>query len=62
MKAKVDEETCVGCGLCAETCAAVFVMEENVAKVIGDEVPEDAAESCKEAALDCPVEAIEIEE
>jgi len=27
-----------------------------------DEVPEDALESCKEAAENCPVEAIEMKE
>ena len=62
MKAKVDEETCVGCGLCAETCPAVFEMADNIAKVIVDEIPDDAADSCKEAAQDCPVEAITLEE
>jgi ferredoxin len=62
MKAKVDAEACVGCGLCAETCAAVFEMEDNVAKVVVDTVPDDVADACREAARDCPVEAIEVEE
>ena len=47
--------------MCAETCSAVFEMEDNVARVIVDDVPEDAADSCKEAAQDCPVEAITID-
>ena len=62
MKATVDEETCIGCGLCAETCPEVFEMNDDKARAKVDEVPEDLAESCREAAESCPVEAIQIEE
>lgn len=62
MKAIVDQEACVGCGLCADTCPEVFEMDGSVAKVIADPVPDDAVESCKEAASACPVEAIKITE
>ena len=60
MKAVVDQEACVGCGLCADTCPEVFEMEGSVAKVIVETVPEDAEESCKDAASACPVEAIKV--
>jgi ferredoxin len=62
MRAIVDEETCIGCGLCAETCPEVFEMNDDKAHVKVDEVPAAVAESCKEAAENCPVEAIQIEE
>jgi len=62
MRAVVDEKTCVGCGLCADTCASVFEMADGVAKVIVDEVPIGDADACREAAESCPVEAITIEE
>ena len=62
MKAIVDEETCIGCGLCAETCPEVFEMNDDKAHVKVDEVPAGIVESCKEAAENCPVEAIQIEE
>jgi ferredoxin len=62
MIAAVDQDTCVGCGLCAETCEAVFEMADNVARVIADQVPEEFEEDCREAAESCPVEAITIEE
>jgi ferredoxin len=60
MKAVVDQEACVGCGLCADTCPEVFEMEGSAAKVIVETVPEDAVESCREAASACPVEAIKV--
>jgi len=62
MRAIVDEETCIGCGLCAETCPEVFEMGDDKARVKVDEVPEDAVDTCKEAAEDCPVEAITFED
>jgi len=62
MKAVVDEEECTGCGLCTETCPEVFELSDDVASVIVDEVPEDAIDTCKQAAEECPVEAISIEE
>ena len=60
MKAFVDADVCTGCGLCVDTCPEVFEMGADTATVIGDSVPADAATTCKEAAADCPVEAIKI--
>jgi len=62
MKAIVDEETCIGCGLCVETCPEVFELTDDKARTKVDEVPEEYAETCREAAEECPVEAIQIEE
>jgi ferredoxin len=62
MRVVVDEETCIGCGLCAETCPEVFEMNDDKAKVKVDEVPEDVTESCKEEFENCQVEAIQMEE
>lgn len=62
MKTKVDENTCTGCGLCVDTCPEVFAMDDSVAKVIMAEVPKKAEAACREAADNCPVEAIAIEE
>ena len=60
MKAVVDENTCVGCELCVETCPEVFVMDGGLAKVKVDEVPAEAEDACRDAAQGCPVDAISI--
>jgi ferredoxin len=62
MKAKVDESKCDGTGICEGICPEVFELQDDVAKVIVDEVPKDAEDSCREAAENCPTEAITIEE
>ena len=62
MKAVVDQDLCTGCELCVETCPEVFEMQEDTAKVKVDKVPDDAVDCCKEAAENCPAEAITIEE
>jgi ferredoxin len=61
MKVTVDQESCIGCGLCAETCPEVFDMTDDKARVRSDDVPETLSESCREAGDACPVEAIRIE-
>lgn len=60
MKAKVDADACVGCGLCPSLCPEVFKLQGDKAVVIVDVVPA-AAEACsKQAADDCPVGAITV--
>jgi ferredoxin len=61
MKAIVDEDLCTGCELCTQTCPDVFEMKDDLAVVIAAEIPADAAECAKQAAEECPVEAIKIE-
>jgi ferredoxin len=61
MKAIVDKEACIGCELCVQTCPEVFEMQGDKAEVIAEPVPEDAEDTCKEAAENCPVDAISTE-
>ena len=62
MKAMVDPDLCTSCELCVETCPDVFEMnDEDLAVAKVSLVPEDQEALCKEAAEDCPAEAISIE-
>lgn len=62
MKAVVDHETCIGCGLCVDVCPAVFEMNaDGKAEAKGDIVPVDSEAECREAADQCPVDAILIQ-
>ena len=62
MKAAVNAELCVGCGLCVDVCPEVFVMPEDKAEIKTNPIPDSSLESCKKAKEDCPTEAIKIEE
>jgi ferredoxin len=61
MKAVVDKELCSSCGLCVETCPEVFEMDaSDIAIVKVTPVPAPAESCCKEAADNCPGEAIKV--
>ena len=62
MRVSIDAEACVGDGACVEVCPEIFEMAGEVARVRMEEVPEDLQEKCREAAAECVVEAISIEE
>ena len=62
MKAAVDVETCIGCGLCAEICPEVFEMrDDGKAHAKVEAVPAGQEGAAREAADTCPVNAIAIE-
>ncbi|ATD53843.1 ferredoxin [Clostridium chauvoei] len=62
MKANVDKDTCIGCGLCPSVCPEVFEMDDDgkaVAKVT--EVPDANVDEAKDAESSCPVSAITVD-
>ncbi len=62
MKAKVDQDMCIGCALCTQICPEVFKMEDDKAVAYVAIVPKEDEDACKEAAGERPVTAIIIEE
>ncbi len=62
MKAYVNRDECIGCGLCASI-SPVFEMDgENIATVVEDPISSANQESAIEAKDSCPTSAIDIEE
>lgn len=63
MKATIDREGCISCGMCADTCPEVFRMaDDGFAEVYVDKVPEDNEDTAVEAQENCPVSVIAVEE
>jgi len=62
MRVRIDGEACVGDGTCVEVCPEIFEMAGEIARVKMERVPDELQKSCREAADECVVEAIIIEE
>jgi len=63
MKATLDREGCISCGLCPEICPDVFRMaEDGIAEVYNEDVPEEAEDASIEAQENCPVSVIKVED
>ncbi len=60
MKATITDD-CTLCGLCADTCPEVFEMGDDKAVVKVAPIPPELEATAKQAAADCPVEAIVLE-
>lgn len=61
MKAMLEKEGCIACGMCPTICPEVFQMEDDgKAGVIQEEVPDDVIGAAKEAEESCPVSVISI--
>lgn len=62
MKATIDRDGCISCGLCTETCPEVFQMgDDGKAEVYQDPVPAEAEDKTAEAQEGCPVSVIAVE-
>jgi ferredoxin len=58
-KVSVDKELCIGCGACISACPECFGYDEDgKSHVIGESCDCDL----HEVALNCPVQAISVEE
>ena len=62
MRAEIDQDLCISCGLCTGISEAVFSACANgTVHAIHGEVPAEAEESAHLAAESCPTDAIIIE-
>ena len=62
MKTVVNQETCIGCGLCVSACDKVYKLNEDGKAYAGSEdVLKEYEDKCKEAEEGCPVGAIKCE-
>jgi ferredoxin len=63
MRATVDQDLCIGCGICEGIVPEVFSLQnEPYAEVLLDPIPEEFQDAVREAAEECSETAILIEE
>ncbi len=58
MRAVVDKDTCISCGLCVSTEPGVFEMDDDGKAVAVADTTEENKDSVQEAIDGCPVDAI----
>ncbi len=62
MKARIDEDLCIGCGICESDAPDVFSLDNGpIAKVIMDPIEAGFQNAALQAFEDCPEGAIELE-
>lgn len=61
MKIRVNEDLCIGCGMCAGLCQDVFEINEETGRstVIMNEITDEVKEEVLDAMDGCPTSAIE---
>ncbi len=63
MKPKINEEECIGDGICEEICPEVFELrDDGLAYVIDEDPPEKLNDKIEESVEECPTSAIVIED
>jgi ferredoxin len=64
MRVRVDEDRCIGAGVCVLTAPAVFDQrdEDGVVLLLVDEPLPDEHEAVREAEIRCPALVISVEE
>lgn len=62
MKARVDKDKCIACGLCVSTCPSVFEFDDDgLAKAKDGTLDKSLAGDVQASADGCPTSAIEVD-
>lgn len=62
MHVSVDQDLCIGCGICANICSGCFEMADDFKSHVIEGCSCEAEGCCQQAADACPVQAIEVTE
>ena len=63
MKIIIDENVCVGCGLCVQQSPEAFEYgDDGIAKIKDQDFVQNGGYDFRDIAYNCPVEAITIED
>jgi len=62
MQANIDRDGCIACGICPETCPDVFRMADDGKAEVYAKVSPDNEDAAEEAADNCPVSVISVED
>ena len=63
MKVTVDQNSCIGCGMCFDICPEIFVCnDDNKSEVSKENAVESFEDKIREAQEICPVGAIIVED
>lgn len=62
MKANVNKDGCISCGLCVSTCPEVFSFDEDGLAEATGQITDQNYASAESARTSCPVSVIDITE
>lgn len=63
MRASVNQDGCISCGLCVSICPSVFSMnEDDKAQAIDEDIPDEFLQDAEDARDGCPVSVIDLED
>lgn len=60
MKAVVNKDGCISCGLCVSTCPEVFTFDEDGLAEANGQLTDDNFAATESARASCPVSVIDI--